>query len=50
MVLRDASASKNDEDSVHIRPEGHRAIKDSLHLSPSEPWEPAKFFEVFHIC
>ena len=35
--------SKNDEDFVHLPPEGHRAIKDSLHLSPGEPWESANF-------
>ena len=51
--------SKNDEDFVHLQPEGHRAIKDSFHLSPGEPWEPAEFFwgfsyllivEVFNSC
>ena len=36
--------SKNDEDFVHLRPEGHRTIKDSFHLSPGEPWEPAEYF------
>ena len=49
-VPKKLALSKNDEDFVHLRPEGHRAIKDSLHLSPGEPWEPADFFEVFHIC
>ena len=36
--------SKNDEDFVHLQPESHRAIKDSFHLSPGEPWEPAEYF------
>ena len=51
--------SKKYEDFVHLRPEGHRAIKDSFHLSPGEPWEPAEYFwgfsyllivEVFNSC
>ena len=41
--------SKKYEDFVHLRPEGHRAIKDSFHLSPGEPWEPADFFLRFFI-